>query len=95
MWGCLKEILELNDGVLNIVVLLCNWVKANYSGSNASVNKNEYGFTLVNFGSLIPISNQSFTFPLHVEHVLFFFLVVVIGTGVRKWFFKKILVEVE
>jgi hypothetical protein len=52
-------------------MLLCKWVKANYNGSNATIKQNEYGFTLVNFGSLIPISNQSFAFPLHVEHVFF------------------------
>jgi uncharacterized membrane protein len=41
--------------VFNIVVFLCNWVKANYNGSCAIVNWDEYSFTLVNFASLIPI----------------------------------------
>jgi hypothetical protein len=36
--GWVEEILELNYGVLNIVVLLCNWLKANYSGSSVTVN---------------------------------------------------------
>jgi hypothetical protein len=27
--------------VLNIVVLLCNWLKANYSGSSVTVNWDE------------------------------------------------------
>ncbi len=35
--GWVEEILELNYGVLKIVVLLCNWVKANYSGSSATM----------------------------------------------------------
>jgi hypothetical protein len=35
--GWVKKILELNNGVKNIVVLLCNWVKANYSKSNATI----------------------------------------------------------
>jgi hypothetical protein len=35
--GWVEEILELNYGVLKIVVLLCNWVKANYNGSNATI----------------------------------------------------------
>jgi len=70
--GWVEEILELNNGVLNIVVLLCNWVKANYSKSNATVKRNEYGFILVNFGSLILIFDQSFAFPLNVEQVFFF-----------------------
>jgi len=69
--GWVEEILELNYGVLNTMVLLCNWVKANYSESNGIVKQNEYGFTFVNFGSLIPISNHFFAFPLHVEHVFF------------------------
>ncbi len=50
-----EEILELNYGVLNIVVLLCNQVKVNYNGSSAIVKQDEYEFTLVNFDSLIPI----------------------------------------
>jgi hypothetical protein len=34
----LEEILELDYGVFNIVVFLCNWVKTNYNGSCAIVN---------------------------------------------------------
>ncbi len=34
----------------------CNiWVKVNYIESYVTVKKDEYGFTLINFGSLIPI----------------------------------------
>jgi hypothetical protein len=51
--------------------MLYNWVKAGYVGSSAMLKRDEYGFTLVNFGSLIPISDQSFAFPLHVDQVLF------------------------
>ncbi len=69
--GWVEKILELNYGVLSFVVLLCNWVKVNYIGSSATVKRNEYGFTLVNFGSLISISDQSFSFPLHVDQVFF------------------------
>ncbi len=54
--GWVEEILKLNYGVLNLV-LLCNWVKINYIGSNATMKRDEYGFTLLNFWSLIPISN--------------------------------------
>jgi hypothetical protein len=53
--GWVEEIMEVNYGVLNTMVLLCNWVKANYSRSNATIKQHEYGFTLVNFGSLIAI----------------------------------------
>ncbi len=40
--GWVKEILELNYGVLNTIILLCNWVKANYTRSSATF---KYGFT--------------------------------------------------
>jgi len=69
--GWVENILELNYRVRNIVVLLYNWVKVNYVGSSAIVKQNEYGFTLVNFASIIPISNQSFIFPLHVDQIFF------------------------
>jgi hypothetical protein len=64
-----EEILELNYGVLKTMVLLCNWVKANYNGSKTTIKRDEYGFTLVDFTSFIPISNQSFAFTIHVEQV--------------------------
>jgi hypothetical protein len=70
--GWVEEILELNYKVLKIVVLLCNWVKANYSGNFATMKGDKYDFTLINFTSLIPILNQFFTFPLHVKQVFFF-----------------------
>jgi hypothetical protein len=66
--GWVEEIFKLNYRILNLV-LLCNWVKANYVWGSATMKINDYGFTLVNFGSLIPISDQSFTFPLHVDQV--------------------------
>jgi len=49
------------------VVLLCNWVVANYEGTNATMKRDDYGFTLVNFEHPIPLSTQSFAFPMHVE----------------------------
>jgi hypothetical protein len=55
--GHVEEIMELNYRVLNTIVLMCNSVKANYTRSNAIVKQDEYGFTLVNFSSFIPISN--------------------------------------
>jgi hypothetical protein len=67
--GRVEEILEFNYKVLKTVILLCNWVKANFSGNSATMKKDEYNFTLVNFSSLIPISDQFFAFPLHVEQV--------------------------
>jgi hypothetical protein len=35
------------------------------------MKQNEYNFILLNFNSLIPISNQSVVFPLHVNQVFF------------------------
>jgi len=64
----IEEILELNYGVLNIIMFLYNWVKVNYTRNNATIKIDEYNFTLVNFNSLIPIS---FAFPIHVEQVFF------------------------
>ncbi len=69
--GWTKKILELNYGVLNTIVFFCNWVNANYTWSSATVKRYKYGFTLGNFNSLIPISYQFFTFPIHVKQVFF------------------------
>ncbi len=49
--GWVEKILELNYGILNIVVLLCNWVKTNYTWNNATIKRDGYSFTLVNFAS--------------------------------------------
>jgi hypothetical protein len=54
-----------------MIILLCNWVVANYEGSYATVRWDEYGFTLIHFERLILLSAQSFTFPMHVEQVFF------------------------
>jgi hypothetical protein len=51
---------------LNIVMLLCNWVKKNCNENNVTIKWDEYDFTFVNFRSLIPI------FPLHIKQVFFF-----------------------
>jgi hypothetical protein len=60
------KILELNSSVLNIVVLFNNWVKIIYVGSSTTIKRDEYDYTLVNFKSLIPISNTSFVFLIHI-----------------------------
>ncbi len=52
-----EEILELNYGILNIVILLCNWVKKNYTNRNATFTRDEYGFTFVHFISFILVSD--------------------------------------
>jgi hypothetical protein len=45
-----------------MAVFFCNMVVANYKGFLTMVKQDEYGFTLVNFDLLIPLSAQSFTF---------------------------------
>jgi hypothetical protein len=67
----IEEILELDYGMFQTIVFLCNWVVANYGGSNAIVKRDEYEFTLVNFECFIPLSAQSFAFPMHVQQVFF------------------------
>ncbi len=39
--GWVEVILELNYGVLKMVVLFCNWVKPNYTGNNVIIKRNE------------------------------------------------------
>ncbi len=53
--GWIKKILKLNYGRFQTILLLCNWVVANYERFVAMVRLDEYGFTLVNFEQLIPI----------------------------------------
>jgi hypothetical protein len=69
--GQVEEILELNYMVFNTIVLLCNLVKANYTGSSATIKRDAYGFTFINFSSFILIFDYSIAFPLHVEQVFF------------------------
>ncbi len=42
---------------------------ANYSKFVAMVKRDEYGFTLVNFERLLPLSTELFAFPMHVNQV--------------------------
>ena len=69
--GQILEIVELNYGRHCIVLLVCEWVKANYRGRNATVKKDEWGFTMANFNALVPHGYESFAFPIHCEQVFF------------------------
>jgi len=69
--GWVEEILAMDYGHFEVVVLFCNWVVANTRGDGATMKRDDYGFTTVNFGRLIPYSAQSFAFPLHIEQVFF------------------------
>lgn len=69
--GQIVEILELDYGRHCTIVLVCEWVKANYRGRNATVKKDEWRFTLANFNSLLPFGNESFAFPINCDQVFF------------------------
>ena len=47
--GHIEEILELNYRRHCVVVLVCDFVKANYRGENATIKKDKWGFTLANY----------------------------------------------
>jgi hypothetical protein len=40
-------------------------------GVRATMKQDEYGSTLLKFDRVIPYSADSFSFPLHIEQVLF------------------------
>ena len=67
--GHLHEILELDYTTHCVVILVCEWVKANYAGTNATVKKDRLGFTMANFNRMIPYGKESFAFPIHVQQV--------------------------
>ena len=69
--GQILEIVELNYRRHSVVLLVCDWVKANYRGRNATVKKDEWGFTMANFGCLVPFGYESFAFPIHCHQVFF------------------------
>ena len=69
--GQILEIVELNYGRHCTVVLVCEWVKANYRGRTATVKKDEWGFTIANFNTLVPYGYESFAFPVHCNQVFF------------------------
>ena len=69
--GHLEEIVELNYNIFRQVVLIGTWVKANYRGANATVKKDNFGFTIANFSQTIPFGRDSFAFPQQVEQVFF------------------------
>ena len=69
--GWVEEILSVDYGHFEVVVLYCNWVVANMKGDGATMKRDDYGFTTVNFDRLIPYSAQSFAFLLHIKQVFF------------------------
>ena len=46
-------------------------MKANYRGRNASIKKDEWGFTMANFDSVVRFGYESFAFPINCNQVFF------------------------
>jgi hypothetical protein len=69
--GNLQEIVELDYSSHCVIILVCEWVKANYAGTNATVRKDRMGFTVANFNRMILYGKESFAFPIHVHQVFF------------------------
>lgn len=70
--GHIEEILELNYRIHCLVVLVCDFVRSNYRGENATIKKDQWGFTLANyrrrFGN---ICQDSFAFSCHCEQIFY------------------------
>ena len=70
--GHIAEILELNYRRHCLVVFVCDFVKANYRGENATIKRDKWGFTLANYNQRYgTICRDSFAFPRHCEQFFF------------------------
>jgi len=70
--GHVEEILELNYRHHCIVVLVYDFVKANYVGENATIVKDKWGFTLANYERRLGIINRdSFAFFRYCEQMFY------------------------
>jgi hypothetical protein len=71
--GHIEEILEVNYKRHCVVVLVCDFVKANYRGENATIKKDNWGFTLANYNRRPGIiCKDSFAFPKQCEQVFYY-----------------------
>jgi hypothetical protein len=69
--GNVEEILELDYQNHCVVVLLCNWVKANYNRPSPTIIRDDLGFTVANFNNMMELGKESFAFPIHCQQVFF------------------------
>ena len=69
--GWVDEILGVNYGAFELILLYYTWVQATTTGARATMKQDEYGFTLLKVDRVIPYSVDSFAFPLHVQQVFF------------------------
>ena len=51
----MEEILAVDYGRFVLVVLYCNWMMTIMVGNNATMKRDDYGFSLVNFNRLVPL----------------------------------------
>jgi hypothetical protein len=54
--GWMEEIIVVDYGRFELVLLYCSWMQANTEGARATVKRDDYGFTLIKFDRLIPHS---------------------------------------
>ena len=69
--GKLQEIFVLDYGTLRPCIMKCKWVEPVWLGPNATMKKDEFGFTLVKIGRIEGVGPNSFVFPTQVNQVFF------------------------
>jgi hypothetical protein len=69
--GWVDEIIAVDYGQFELLVLYCMWVHANKTRVWATMKQDEYGFIVINSDRTIPLSTDSFAFPLHVQQIFF------------------------
>jgi hypothetical protein len=69
--GWVEEIIGIDYGKFELLVLYFTWVKANMRGVNATMKHDTYGFTLIRPNRCIWYSSDSFAFPLYMQQVFF------------------------
>ena len=65
--GWVKEIIGVDYGKFELLLLYCKWVQATLIGPRATMQIYEYGFTLVNIDRTILQSSDSIAFPIHAQ----------------------------
>jgi len=69
--GWVDEIIGVDYGKFELIVLYCSWVHANMAGARATMKRDDYGFTLIKCNRQVPYSADSFAFPIQVQQVFF------------------------
>jgi hypothetical protein len=71
--GILKDVLQLDYGALHtqIILMRCDWVKAQDNRGNSTYARDEAGFLIVNFRHRMPRMVEPFIFPSQATQVFF------------------------